>query len=92
VGGEGGDDAEAMTDEPKFGATGTYPRGQLGPHDEGGLTIGVARDNSGNVIVNFGTPVSWFGLPLEQAIAFGRLILKHAGAGTVEITIGGEKS
>ena len=91
MGGQGGDDTD-MTDEPKLGATGTYPRGKLGPHDEGGLAIGIAKDKRGNIIVNFGTPVAWFGLPPEQAIAFARLILKHAGAGRIEITIGGEKS
>ncbi len=39
----------------KFGATGKYPHGSFGPHDEGALQMGVARDSKGNVHVNFGT-------------------------------------
>lgn len=71
----------------KFGATGKFPRGMLGPSDEGELNMGVAHDSKGTVIVNFGKEVSWFGLPPEQAIEFAKLILRHAGAKKVEITL-----
>lgn len=71
----------------KFGATGQYPDGSLGPHDEGALQMGVAHDSKGTVILNFGKEVSWIGMPPEQAINFARLILRHAGVKKVEIEL-----
>lgn len=71
----------------KLGATGTFPRGSLGPHDEGALAMGVSHDSKGNVHVNFGKDLSWFALPSADAINFARLILQHAGAKKVEITL-----
>jgi hypothetical protein len=71
----------------KLGATGKYPHGSLGPHDEGALQMAVAHDRQGNVHVNFGNEVSWFALPPDQAINFARLILRHAGAKKVEIEL-----
>lgn len=76
----------------KFGATGEYPRGSLGPTDLGALKVGIAHDSKGNVILNFGTEVSWIGLPPEQAIDFAKTILKHAGATKIEITFGSFKA
>jgi hypothetical protein len=76
----------------KFGPTGTYPRGSLGPHDEGGLRIGVAHDSKGNIIINFGVEVSWIGMPPENAIDFARSILKHAGVSKVTIEFGSFKA
>lgn len=73
--------------DPKFGATGEYPRGSLGPSDRGALQLGVTHDSKGTVLVNFGTEVSWIGMPPEQAIEFARLILRHAGAKKVEIEL-----
>lgn len=67
--------------------TGKFPRGMLGPSDEGALNIGVARDSKGNVILNFGKEVSWIGMPSADAVEFAKLILRHAGAKKVEITL-----
>lgn len=71
----------------KLGATGKYPHGSFGPHDEGALQMAVAHDSQGNVHVNFGKDVSWFALPPEQAINLAKLILRHAGAKKVEIEL-----
>jgi len=71
----------------KLGATGKYPHGTLGPHDEGALQMAVAHDSTGNVHVNFGKDLSWFAMPPEQAINFAKLILRHAGAKKVEIEL-----
>lgn len=38
----------------KLGATGKFPDGSLGPHDEGALQMAVAHDSKGLVHVNFG--------------------------------------
>jgi hypothetical protein len=71
----------------KLGPTGKYPEGTLSPGDEGALRLGVTHDSNGNTIVNFGTELSWFGMPQPQALKFGQLILKHAGAKKVEIEL-----
>jgi hypothetical protein len=76
-----------MKKNEKIGPTGEYPRGSLGSHDDGALNIGVAHDSKGNVVVNFGSMVSWFAMPQENAINFARLILRHAGAKKVEIEL-----
>ena len=69
------------------GATGRHPEGSMGPHDEGELAFGVATDAEGNVHFNFGTPVTWFAMPADQAIQLARLILQKAGAKKVEIEL-----
>jgi hypothetical protein len=71
----------------KFGPTGKFPHGRLGPHDEGELQMGVTHDSVGNVRFNFGKRIAWFALPPEHAINFARLILRHAGAKKVEIEL-----
>ena len=72
----------------KFGATGKYPQGRYGRHDEGELHFGVARDSYGNVRVDFGKPVAWMAMPPETAIQLAHLLLKLAGASKVEISFG----
>ena len=71
----------------KLGATGKYPDGSLGAHDQGAVQMAVARDGKGLVHINFGTDVSWVAMPSGQAINFARLILKHAGVKKVEIEL-----
>ena len=61
----------------KLGKTGTYPLGKLGKDDEGDITMGVAA-HEGNVIINFGTPVSWFALPPKAARALAALLVTNA--------------
>lgn len=71
-----------------LGATGTFSLGKIDDSDEGDLKLGVAFDKlNGIVRVDFGKPVAWLGMPPEQAIQFGKLLLKNAGAKKVEITL-----
>jgi hypothetical protein len=71
-----------------LGATGRFPEGKLNDDDEGELRLGVAYDKlDGIVRIEFGKPVAWVGLPPSQAIEFARVILKHAGATHIEITL-----
>ncbi len=71
----------------QFGATGTYPQGVLNDDDEGALKIGVAFDKvDGLVHLNFGKPVAWTAFPPEMAIHLARMLCKHAGAETIEIS------
>lgn len=62
-----------------IGATGQHPHGRLNADDEGELRCAVGRDGN-NVVVKFGKPVGWFGLPPEQALQLASLLTKHAGA------------
>jgi hypothetical protein len=75
-----------MTEKP--GATGKYPDGSIGRNDEGELNFAITRDSYGNIRIDFGKPVAWLAFPPSQAIGLARLLLKHAGATKVEITIG----
>jgi hypothetical protein len=71
----------------KLGATGKFPDGSLGAHDEGELQFGVSRDSKGLVHLNFGKNIAWLALPPETAIELAKLLLRHAGAKKVEIEI-----
>lgn len=62
-----------------IGKTGEFPLGKLNQDDEGQITLRVASDPINNVlIIDFGTPVKWLGLPKSHAIEFANMILKRA--------------
>ncbi len=63
---------------PKPGPTGDFPEGQLNEDDEGGLNIGIG-DDKGNLVLYFGKPVAWIGMPPENAIELANLIIKKQG-------------
>lgn len=71
----------------KLGATGKFPDGSFGAHDEGEIRLAVARDARGNVHINFGKDISWLAMPSDQAVEFAKLILKSAGAKKVEVEL-----
>src|SRR5262249_26020317 len=60
-----------------FGATGKFPEGKLNEEDEGELQLGIANDGR-KVIIQFGTPVSWFGMGPVQARDLAALLIHHA--------------
>lgn len=63
----------------QLGATGTFPHGKLNEQDEGAIKMAIGYDQSkGVVMVNFGKPVAWFGLPPPEARELARLLLLHA--------------
>jgi hypothetical protein len=71
-----------------LGATGTFPQGVLNDDDQGALKIGVARDKkTGLVHLEFGKPIAWTAFPPEMAVHLARMLLKHAGAKKVEISL-----
>lgn len=75
--GQIGDKDLSMAD--KLGPTGKFPDGKIHEDDEGEITLGVAFDPKSNcVIVNFGKPISWIGLPPIAAIKFANMILDKA--------------
>lgn len=68
-----------MTEKSKeeIGPTGDYPQGKLNESDEGALNIGLATID-GNVMFNFGKPIVWFAMPLNEAYSFAELIIAKA--------------
>ena len=60
-----------------LGKTGDFPEGSLGEADEGGLRLGIIK-SGGEVVILFGTPVSWFSLSVQQAKELSELIVKVA--------------
>ena len=61
----------------KLGATGDFPEGKLNGADEGGLRFAIGEEG-GNVIIKFGSPVAWLGMPPEQAVAMAELLIRKA--------------
>jgi len=65
--------------ESKLGATGEFPEGKIDKHDEGALRYKVGADQKSQcVIMEFGTPVTWLGLPKKDAIALANSLFIHA--------------
>ena len=61
------------------GATGIYPQGKMRSDDEGEIKLAIAHD-ANNVLVNFGKPVAWLGLPPKEALQLADLLETHARA------------
>lgn len=66
-----------MNNNIKLGATGKFPDGKLNKDDEGELRMKIG-ESKGRVIIDFGKPVTWFGLDKKSAIEFAESVLKHA--------------
>ena len=60
-----------MADDPQF------PDGKITPDDEGSISVAIGIDN-GNVIINFGKPIAWLGLPPAACMEMGRTLIKRA--------------
>ena len=73
---------EFMDQEAKrlnLGATGQFPAGKLGEHDEGEIAIAVGSDPATQtVLLNFGTPIAFLGLTPPQAFVVAEALQKHA--------------
>ncbi len=74
-----GNGHDSPSGTPGLGATGEYPEGKLNEDDEGELRLAVGH-NEGNVILDFGKPVVWVGLPPDTADAIADMLRKHAQA------------
>lgn len=61
----------------KLGRTGDFPHGKLNGSDEGGIRFAIGEDGD-NVVINFGTPVTWLGMPPEQAVALAEILIAKA--------------
>lgn len=56
-----------------------YPEGRLTPEDEGTLAISIGEKN-GVLVVEFGKPTEWIGLPPHYALEFAALLHRRAAA------------
>lgn len=64
-------------EQNKLGATGRFPLGKLTPSDEGEIRFGIAADpQTKTIILNFGKPVAWLGLPRKEAAELAAMILE----------------
>ncbi len=54
-----------------------FPRGKLKDDDEGELEVSIGILDSA-VVINFGKPITWIGLGVEEARGLAELLLKHA--------------
>ena len=62
-----------------LGATGRFPQGRIHQSDEGGLQFAIAKDiEHGCVLLDFGTPVKWMGLPPATARQLGEALIQKA--------------
>jgi hypothetical protein len=62
-----------------LGATGHFPRGKIHATDEGEIRLSVGTNPEGTVVIlNFGSPVTWLGLPHKEAVELGEALLRHA--------------
>ncbi len=59
------------------GALGTFPEGQLTKTDEGAIQFSVGAKD-GKVVLDFGTPVHWFGMTPQMAADLASLLMKKA--------------
>lgn len=66
-----------LCEEMDLGPTRRFPEGKISPDDQGEAHIAIGTD-SGKVILNFGTPVAWFGLNPGQARIIAAAILERA--------------
>lgn len=61
----------------KIGATGVYPNGKLNEDDEGQLRFAMTV-HDGVVILDFGKQIHWLGLPKEEAMKLGQMLIDKA--------------
>lgn len=63
----------------KLGATGRFPDGKLGPHDEGELRTVIGTDHANGLVrIEFGKPVGWLAIPSSQARELAQQLIERA--------------
>jgi len=62
-----------------LGATGKFPRGRADEYDEGELRMAIATDYANAIVrIEFGTTVSWLGLPSAEARGLAAMLIEKA--------------
>lgn len=54
-----------------------YPDGKIHESDDGKLSMEVIEIED-NVVIDFGKPVVWFGMPLDYAVELALILIQHA--------------
>lgn len=69
-----------MGDEfKKFGPLKSHSEGKIRSDDEGDIAIGIAADPRNRIIrIEFGTTISWLGLPANKARELAKLLVEKA--------------
>jgi hypothetical protein len=60
-----------------LGPTNEYPQGQIGPDDDGDLTLAIGT-SEGLVRIELGTSVAWLAMPPDDARAMAASLLHMA--------------
>ena len=69
----------AERETPPLGATGKYPHGHYGDHDEGEILFAIAADRQERkVLIDFGKPVHSLGMTPEQAAELADMLTTYA--------------
>ena len=72
-------DLDDLKRSEKLGATGEYPHGRYGKHDEGEIRFAIAADRQQRkVLIDFGKPVHSLGMTPEQASELAELLIAKA--------------
>ena len=68
-----------LRDLKQLGKTGRFPYGKVSEDDEGELRVAIGIDLSQGIVrIEFGKPVAWLGLPVNQARALSQMLLEKA--------------
>lgn len=68
-------------DQTEGRAKRAYSEGRVGADDDGDLAMAVGHDIGARIVrVDFGKPVTWLGMPPEQAVGLAKLLIQHARA------------
>ena len=71
------EDLRKEVQQEQLGATGEFPEGKLTPRDKGVIRIAVTCHND-QVVIVFGTPVTWIGFDPAQARELADCLIEKA--------------
>lgn len=60
----------------KPGPTGQFPNGKINDYDDGEIAVKVGCQNN-IIVIEFGTPIQWFGMPKKHAQVFIEILKKY---------------
>jgi len=60
-----------------LGPTNEFPDGKINENDMGELRLGIGTTND-NVVIDFGTSLTWLAFSKQEAIEFARIITEKA--------------
>lgn len=70
---------QSILRSPLIGSTGMHPEGKLTEADEGSIQFAIGVQD-GKVVLDFGTPVTWLGMPPQDALMLAESLIQKARA------------